>query len=298
MANLKHLRARITTVKSTSKLTQAMKVVSAAKLKKAKAAVESNRPYSQEMQSLITYLLKQVPYKEQMPLIYGRENSSAVQPKNYLIIALGSEKGLCGSFNSALARNIKNKVAELSSNGINVKVECIGNKIFSILKYAISTHVELLYSSNILSSEELAFFTQNLVSRFLNQEFDVCLVFYNKFISTMTRSIEEKRFIPILDKSAEESTAEEATTFTCEPDPEDMIDNLMQNFLSASMLSMLYETTASEYGARMTAMDNATRNAGELIKKLVTLYNRTRQSVVTTELIEIISGAESIKNSN
>lgn len=297
MANLKHLRARIATVKSTSKLTQAMKVVSAAKLKKAKTAVESNRPYSQEMQSLITYLLKQVPHKEQMPLIYGREGDSEA-PKNYLIIALGSEKGLCGSFNSALARNIKNKVAELSSNGINVKVECIGNKIFSILKYAISTRVELLYSNNTLSSEELNFFSQSLVSRFLNQEFDLCLIFYNKFISTMTRSIEERRFIPILSESQEKGGAEDEEAFICEPDPKTMIDNLLQNFLSTNILSMLYETTASEYGARMTAMDNATRNAGELIKKLVTLYNRTRQSVVTTELIEIISGAESIKNSN
>lgn len=321
MANLKSLKTRISSIQSTSKITQAMKVVSAAKLQKAKDAIESNRPYTEEMNKLMPALTSQVLYKEQHPIICGRAKKSL----NYLIVAIGSERGLCGSFNSSLAKRINKAVVELQRKGHSIMIECIGNKIYSLLQYSSSVQVDIIEKSNTLGSEEVRNFSQSIIDRFNSKDMDVCIGFYNKFINAVARDIETKQLVPLtsdadavttleltfgipkeelgnkksnpsIQGANSSSISQEEEQFECEPDAESIIKGLLEGFITGNTISMLRESNASEYGARMTSMDNATRNAKDMVDSLTTLYNRTRQSVVTTELIEIISGAESIKN--
>ena len=289
MSNLKALRTRIGSITSTRKITQAMKLVSASKLKKARDSMEVNRPYTTEMNNLAVVLVEQVPYKSQIPLLYGRPTEGRY---NHLVIVIGSERGLCGSFNSGLAKEVKKNISILKDKGAHVRIICIGAKIYSLLKYMLNTQIELLYSDNNKLAKNARTLATDLINKFKSEEFDVCSAYYNNFVSVMKRDIMSKQILPLHTKTNGE---EETNIFECEPEAEFMVHELVHNFIVGNLVSMSFETAASEHGARMTSMDSATRNAGDMIDNLTTLYNRTRQATVTTELTEIISGAESIK---
>jgi F-type H+-transporting ATPase subunit gamma len=288
MSNLKTLRTRISSITSTRKITQAMKLVSASKLKKSRDAMEANRPYITEMNELATILVEQIHDKNQHPLLYGRPTEGIY---NHLVIVLGSERGLCGSFNSSLAKEVKQNINILGSKGAKVQVLCIGAKIFALLKYTLNTTIDLLYSDSNKLAKNARTVATDLINKFKLEEFDICSIYYNSFVSVMARDIISKQILPLHTEINEEETVK----FECEPEAELMIQELAHNFIVGNLTAMSFETTASEHGARMTSMDSATRNAGDMIDNLTTLYNRTRQAAVTTELTEIISGAESIK---
>ena len=212
MANLKSLKNRIKSVQSTKKITQAMKLVSASKLKKARDAMEDNRPYIQNMDHLVASLVREVPFREQIPILCGRDN-----PQNYLIIAIGSERGLCGGFNSNLAKSIKKKIIELKSQGKNVRVEVIGNKIYTLLQSVPNVQTTLLHPGTALMTEEVKPIVYELIARFNRSEFDVCLMYYNQFVSVMARNASMRQVLPLY---IEEQESEELPLFECDPGAE------------------------------------------------------------------------------
>lgn len=287
MTNLKILKTRINSIKSTRKITQAMKLVAASKLKKAREAIENNRPYTEEINNLATILLKQIPFKNN-PILCGRDTSN--RTCNHLILALGSDRGLCGSFNSNLAKQVLLSINNLKNKESTIKIGCIGTKIYSLLKWSTNYHVELIYPSASALAENAKTFALDLISKFDTENFDICTAHYNSFVTVLNRDILSKQILPICVPNSDEKQL-----FECEPKAQFIMQDLIKDLLIGNLISMSFETLASEHSARMTSMDNATRNAGEMIGKLITLYNRTRQAAVTTELIEIISGAESIK---
>ncbi len=298
MASLKQLKDRISSVKSTKKITQAMKVVSAAKLKKARKAFESNMEYIEQMNVLARNVFNNISDKDLFPLIFGRPDSEL--KGETLIIAFGSDKGLCGSFNSGLAKYLK--ATPLS--GGKKKIICIGRKIYDALKYHSSMSVELFKEYNNLTVDDVRELTKSIIEKFHLGEFDSCVVFYNEFISTMTQKSASKNLIPLRGEDVKESgqelkkkyeeNSEDNVLFENEPEIEKMANDLAEQYVTANIFSILLETASGEQGARMTAMDNANRNAEKMIKKITTIYNRTRQAAVTNELIEIISGMEAI----
>jgi F-type H+-transporting ATPase subunit gamma len=299
MASLKQLKDRIVSVKSTKKITQAMKVVSASKLKKAKKAFESNMEYVEQMNILARNVFDNISDKDLFPLIFGRAES---EPKGTLIIIFGSNKGLCGAFNSGLVRHLRNGLSSISGGKKNVI--CIGKKVYDALKYNSSMSVELFKENNDLTVDDVRELTKSLIERFYLEEFDSCVVFYNEFVSTMTQKSSSKNLIPLWKSEDQEETKvegkkdqkneEEKILFENEPEIEEMANELAEQYIIANIFSTLLETASGEQGARMTAMDSANRNAEKIIKKITTVYNRTRQAAVTNELIEIISGMEAI----
>jgi len=287
MASLKSLKTRIVSVKSTRKITHAMQIVSGTKLKKARKALDANKPYSEEVETLAEILVNQLPDKNDYPLLCQRAVT-----KNCVMLVIGSERGLCGAFNSSLAKAVKQKVTELCKNGMTVNVICIGAKIYSILKHLSDVQVELKYDNAQLLVKEAEQFVQDLIFKFLAGQIDISFICYNKFINAMKRDLVVQQFIPLCFA---EHNAAEITMFEFEPEVGKIIQELVSYLMVGRILSALFESKVSEDAARMTAMDNATRNASEIIKRLTSLYNRTRQAAVTTELIEIIAGAESVK---
>jgi len=300
MASLKQLKDRIVSVKSTKKITQAMKVVAAAKLKRSRKAFESNKEYIEQMNILSHNIFNNIADRDLFPLIFGGEKSSS---NKTLIIVFGSDKGLCGAFNSGLVKYLKARLSEISGNK---KIICIGKKVYDILKYHSSVEVELFNQDSNLSVDQVKELTRSLIEKFYSAEISSCVVFYNQFISSMTQKNSYKRLVPLFQSEEEfvrekniESTSNtkkvaDNVIFENEPKIEDMANQLAEQCITANIFSMMLESAAGEQGARMSAMDNANRNAEEMIKKITTLYNRTRQSEVTNELIEIISGMEAI----
>lgn len=300
MASLKQLKDRIVSVKSTKKITQAMKVVAAAKLKRSRKAFESNKEYIEQMNILSNNIFDNIIDKDLFPLIFGRENSTS---NKTLIIIFGSDKGLCGAFNSGLVKYLKARLADIPGTK---KIICIGKKVYDILKYHSSIEVELFHHDANLSVDNVKELTRSLIEKFYSEEIASCIVFYNQFISSMSQKNSYKRLVPLFQSEEEfvrEKSIEPAsgikkvmdnTIFENEPKIYDMANQLAEQYITANIFSMLLESAAGEQGARMSAMDNANRNAEEMIKKITTVYNRTRQSEVTNELIEIISGMEAI----
>ncbi len=292
MANLKVLKSRIKSVKSTQKITKAMKMVAASRLKKAKHAVEASRPYAENLHNLISDLASNVTFKgnlnEKFPLLTGRGND-----KSHLIVILSSDRGLCGGLNSANVRFAKSHINHLISSGKNVKIFCIGKKAFEQLRGAygnkIIDHVFGVFKSQIdyKNAQEIA---DKLIERFDKNEFDTCEVIYSKFKSAIVQVPTIKQLIPAkISFSHEKHGAEMPMSY--EQSQESVLSSLLPKNLAMQIFNELLENSASEQGARMAAMESASTNANKMIKNLTLVYNRTRQANITRELIDIVSGA-------
>ena len=292
MPNLKDLKNRIESVKSTRKITKAMQMVAAAKLRKAQEAAEQARPYAEKMSIVIDKLASSTNSSSNSPLLVGNGND-----KTHLIIVATSERGLCGAFNSSIVRLARNHINHLISDGNNIKILTIGKKGREQLKrdfgdYMIE-HVDLSEIKKI-SYDNASNISDNIISKFFDNEFDIATIFYNQFESVISQIPQSSQLIPIKFKSDELTNDDKISNFVYEPDEQEIIEDLLPNAISTKVFTALLENGASEQGARMSAMDNATRNAGEMIDKLTIQFNRSRQAAITNELIEIISGAEAL----
>ena len=292
MPNLKDLKNRIESVKSTRKITKAMQMVAAAKLRKAQEAAEQARPYAEKMSIVIEKLAFSTNASSNSPLLVGNGKD-----KTHLIIVATSERGLCGAFNSSIVRLAKNHINHLISDGNNIKILTIGKKGREQLKrdfgdYMIE-HVDLSEIKKI-SYDNASNISDNIISKFFDNEFDIATIFYNQFESVISQIPQSSQLIPIKFKSDELTNNDNISNFVYEPDEQEIIEDLLPKAISTKVFTALLENGASEQGARMSAMDNATRNAGEMIDKLTIQFNRSRQAAITNELIEIISGAEAL----
>lgn len=291
MPSLKDLKNRIKSVKSTQKITKAMKMVAAAKLRRAREQAEASRPYSEAMEALLANLAS--GSKQQA----GERSLLSGTGKNdtQLIIVATSDRGLCGGFNSSIVRTVRRKVRELQGHGIKVKLLCIGRKGYEQLYHEFGS---LIIGKSELNKKRLGFsdaeaISSDVISRFEAGEFDVAHVIYNKFKSAISQVVTLQQIIPLQILDSKQTTAGNSP-YEYEPNEAEILADLLPRNLGVQIYTALLENAASEQGARMTAMDNATRNAGEMIKKLSLKYNRTRQAAITKELIEIISGAEAV----
>jgi F-type H+-transporting ATPase subunit gamma len=292
MPNLKDLKNRIESVKSTRKITKAMQMVAAAKLRKAQEAAEQARPYAEKMSIVIEKLAFSTNASSNSPLLVGNGKD-----KTHLIIVATSERGLCGAFNSSIVRLAKNHINHLISDGNHIKILTIGKKGREQLKrdfgdYMIE-HVDLAEIKKI-SYDDASNISDNIISKFFDNEFDIATIFYNQFESVISQIPQSSQLIPIKFKSDELTNDDNISNFVYEPDEQEIIEDLLPKAISTKVFTALLENGASEQGARMSAMDNATRNAGEMIDKLTIQFNRSRQAAITNELIEIISGAEAL----
>jgi F-type H+-transporting ATPase subunit gamma len=270
-------------------MTQAMKLVSASKLRKAKDVLDGGRPYFNAMDHATIAMLKNILDRSQSPLSFGR---SDVDQKTLLVV-FGSHKGLCGSFNINLVKKIKAHISECK--GVAVEIICIGKKVYELLKPLENQCVISLMELH--SKDELEVFVSNLIKDFDQNRFDSCYFYYNRFVSAMSQEVSKYRLIPLFKEEDIKKEGQQDFNLTeCFPESSKLVNEMVPKILLAKLLSVYQESQASEHGSRMTSMDNATKNAGEMLKKLNTIYNRTRQAAVTTELIEILAGAEAVKS--
>ncbi len=297
MANLKELKLRIRSVKSTQKITKAMKMVAAAKLRRARERAEAAAPYADRMGQVLLSLASKAETFDAAPKLLTGTGKSDV----HLLVVMTSDRGLCGAFNGSIVRAAKRRATELQRAGKKVKILCIGSKGSDQLRHGFSAQIidkiEGLSKKTLAyaDAEEIAF---RLTSMFDAGEFDVCTIVYNRFRSAISQEVTLQQVIP-LELQLPEETAVKAGSpaqalYEYEPSEEDVLSDLLPRNLAVQIYHAFLENAASEQGARMTAMDNATRNAGDMIKGLTLEYNRTRQAVITKELIEIISGAEAV----
>ena len=292
MPNLKDLKNRIESVKSTRKITKAMQMVAAAKLRKAQEAAEQARPYAEKMSVVIERLASSTNASSNSPLLIGNGKH-----KIHLIIVATSERGLCGAFNSSIVRLAKNHINNLLSDGNHIKILTIGKKGREQLKRDFGDHmIDHVDLSEVktISYDNASNISDNIISKFLEDEFDIATIFYNQFESVISQIPQASQLIPIEVKSDELTRDDNISNFVYEPDEQEIIEDLLPKAISTKIFTALLENGASEQGARMSAMDNATRNAGEMIDKLTIQFNRSRQAAITNELIEIISGAEAL----
>ena len=299
MSNLKELKNRITSVKSTQKITSAMKMVAASRLKRAQEAAEAARPYAERMERMMSSVLSNpgVAVGGSRLLVGTGTNDS------HLIIVVTSDRGLCGGFNSNISRESRQRIRDLLAENKTVKILCVGRKGRDQLKMefgdAIVASYEGIGKAGVQFSEaqEIA---GKVIEMFNAGEFDICTVVYNKFISVITQEVTSLQVIPVQlseDNNKEEAKAEVTgvqASYEYEPSEEEILTDLLPSNLNVQIFRALLESSASEHGARMSAMDNATRNAGDMIDDLSMIYNRSRQAKITSELIEIISGAEAL----
>ena len=291
MPNLKDLKNRIESVKNTRKITKAMQMVAAAKLRRAQEAAEASRPYSERFNSVLASLAASVGSAEGAPLLLRGTGKQDV----HLLVVMTAERGLCGGFNSNIAKLAKNHAAELISAGKQVKVITVGKKGRDALKRELGDyfieHIDLSEFKSIkyLNAQSIA---KGILARFDDDEYDVATIFYSKFVNVVSQIPTAQQIIPA--SFDEDSSSANQTVYDYEPDEETILADLLPRGVATQIFSALLENGASEQGARMSAMDNATRNAGEMIDKLTIEFNRSRQAVITNELIEIISGAEAL----
>ena len=297
MATLKDLRNRIKSVKSTQKITKAMKMVAAAKLRKAQDRAEKGRPYSDKMNIIISNLKNSITDIDSAPkLLVGNKKS-----QKHLCIVMTADRGLCGGFNTNICRRAKLFFNEVLESGKELKIITIGSKGHDQIKRVFGKYVidkisfKDLKQISINESDQV---TTKVIDMFNQDEFDVCTIFYNKFKSIISQEPQAQQVIPILStikkNLQEEAESDNQSQYEYEPDQEEILENLLPKNISTQIFKAFLENAASEQGSRMSAMDSATRNAGDLINKLTINYNRSRQAVITKELIEIISGAESL----
>jgi F-type H+-transporting ATPase subunit gamma len=296
MPSLKELRNRIRSVKSTQKITRAQKVVAASRLKRAQDAAEAARPYADRMGRMLASLAKSMAgLPSAPPLLAGTG-----QEQTYLLVVATSDRGLCGGFNATILREARRQIRELLGQGKTVKILTIGRKGRDSLKRDYS---RLIVNSitevgrKSVGYGEARVIAEEVASRFANGEFDVARLIFNKFKSAISQIVTTRQLVPASAPAAEQNAADDETggaLYEFEPSEEEILAELLPANLATQMFTALLENVASEQGARMNAMDNATRNAGDLIDALTTNYNRTRQAYITKELIEIISGAEAL----
>lgn len=293
MPSLKDLKNRIDTVKSTRKITKAMQMVAAAKLRRAQEAAEASRPYTERFNAVLGGLAKASAGSDAAPILLRGTGSDQV----HLLVVMTAERGLCGGFNSSIAKLAKQKAEKLKGEGKTVKILTVGKKGREQLKRdygdLLIGHVDLSEVKNVgyPNAQEIA---TDILSRFDAGEFDVATIFYNTFENVVTQIPTEVQVIPAKFDTVETESASTGYVYDYEPSEEEVLATLLPQGVSTAIFAALLENAASEQGARMSAMDNATRNAGEMIDKLTIEYNRSRQAVITNELIEIISGAEAL----
>jgi F-type H+-transporting ATPase subunit gamma len=292
MPSLKDLRNRIDSVKSTKKITQAMKMVAASKLKKAQAFAERGRNYSSGLEEIVKGLVSSSE-EQSHPLLGGVEK----EKKQALLIVVSSDRGLCGGLNSNIVKNVKKKLALLKLENKKITLICIGKKGYDQLvgvnydMFDFEVKYLNVGEMNYKTTEELGY---KILSGFYDNKFDECIMFYNFFKSVMAQEIRAETLIPYPKEEKIIASHEEESFFEYEPDEEDVLAKILPKNFIVQMYKAILESRASEQGARMTAMDNASRNAGEMIDSLSLKYNRQRQAIITKELIEIISGAEAL----
>jgi len=291
MASLDDLKKRIASVKSTQKITKAMKMVAAAKLRRAQENAEKGRPYSEKMNKIILNLSNSISDKENAPkLLTGTGDE-----KIHLCIVMTSDRGLCGGFNTNIIKKAKAYFNKISKEGKVLKIITVGSKGYDQLKR--------LYKANIIEkisfkdSKTINYFDAEkigklIIENFTRKNFDVCTIFYNQFKNVITQIPQEQQIIPLKSSKSEEIKVEDNYEF--EPEEDEILNNLLPKNISTQIFKAMLENSASEQGSRMSAMDNATRNAGDMVDRLTIEYNRSRQAAITKELIEIISGAESL----
>ena len=291
MATLDDLKKRIASVKSTQKITKAMKMVAAAKLRRAQENAEKGRPYSEKMNNIILNLSSGISDKENAPKLLAGTG----QDKVHLCVVLTSDRGLCGGFNSNIIKKAKAYFSKIASEGKNFKIITVGSKGDDQLKRQYND--KIVERISFKDSKNVNFFDAEKVSKiiiesFQKNEFDVCTIFYNKFKNVITQIPQAQQIIPL--KSSDTKKEDEKDNYEFEPEEDEILGNLLPKNISTQIFKAMLENSASEQGSRMSAMDNATRNAGEMVDKLTIQYNRSRQAAITKELIEIISGAESL----
>ena len=291
MASLDDLKKRIASVKSTQKITKAMKMVAAAKLRKAQESAERGRPYSEKMNNVILNLSSGISDKENAPkLLSGTGNN-----KIHLCVVMTSDRGLCGGFNSNIIKKAKSYFSKILSEGKELKIITVGSKGNDQLKRMYGD--KIIENISFKESKNANYFDADkvgkiVIDKFESSEFDICTIFYNQFKNVITQIPQAQQIVPLNSEDSEDNTSEESYEF--EPDEDEILSNLLPKNISTQIFKAMLENSASEQGSRMSAMDNATRNAGEMVDKLTIEYNRSRQAAITKELIEIISGAESL----
>ena len=291
MPNLKDLKNRIESVKNTRKITKAMQMVAAAKLRRAQDAAEASRPYSERFNAVLASLAASVGNSENAPVLLRGTGKQEV----HLLVVMTAERGLCGGFNSNIAKLARSHAAKLKEDGKQVKIITVGKKGRDALKRDLGDyfveHVDLSEFKSIkyVNAQAIA---KALLARFDNNEYDVATIFYSKFVNVVSQIPTAQQIIPAIFE--DQSLASDTAVYDYEPDEETILADLLPRGVTTQIFAALLENGASEQGARMSAMDNATRNAGDMIDKLTIEFNRSRQAVITNELIEIISGAEAL----
>jgi len=291
MASLDDLKKRISSVKSTQKITKAMKMVAAAKLRRAQENAEKGRPYSDKMNNIILNLSNAITDKENAPKLLAGSGDNKI----HLCVVLTSDRGLCGGFNTNIIKKAKSYFQKILNEGKTIKIITVGSKGYDQLKRIYKD--DIIEKISFKDSKNINYFDADkvgkiIIDKFEKKEFDICAIFYNRFKNVITQIPQEQQIIPL--KSSESQGDSSDDNYEFEPEEDEILSNLLPKNISTQIFKAMLENSASEQGSRMSAMDNATRNAGEMVDKLTIEYNRSRQAAITKELIEIISGAESL----
>ena len=292
MPSLDDLKKRIKSVKSTQKITKAMKMVAAAKLKKAQDNAEKGRPYSEKLQNIILNLTKSISEGSNAPkLLVGNGKD-----KVYLCVVITADRGLCGGFNSNICKLAKSHFKKILKEGKELKIITVGSKGHDQIKAEYGDYI--IHKKSFKEKKQITFDEANEIGKkvielYDQEQFDKCFIFYNNFKNVITQIPQAEQIIPTFLKQ-EDTNKDKALFYEFEPEEDEILEDLLPKNVSIQILKAFLENAASEQGSRMTAMDNATRNAGDLVDKLTINYNRSRQASITKELIEIISGAESL----
>ena len=287
------MRVRIASTKATQKITKAMQMVAASKLRRAQNAAEAARPYAEKMDAVISNIATAAAGSPGAPVLLAGTGGDQV----HLLLVCTGERGLCGAFNSSIVRLARERALSLMNQGKEVKFFCVGRKGYEQLRRTfekqIVENVELrsVRQLGFVNAEDIA---KKVIARFEAGEFDVCTLFYSRFKSVIAQIPTAQQIIPLVVETRPADAAGPATAYEYEPEEDEILAGLLPRNLAVQIFRALLENNASFYGAQMSAMDNATRNAGDMIRKQTLIYNRTRQAMITKELIEIISGAEAI----
>tara|TARA_Y100001960_G_scaffold225028_1_gene235626 strand:+ start:332 stop:1210 length:879 start_codon:yes stop_codon:yes gene_type:complete len=292
MPSLDDLKKRISSVKSTQKITKAMKMVAAAKLRRAQESAEKGRPFSEKMNNIILNLSNSIPDKENASKFLVGTGKDDI----HLCVVITADRGLCGGFNTNICRKAKSYFQKILKDGKTLKIFTVGSKGYDQLKRNYGSYIidkinfKGLKKITYKEAEEIGI---KIIKLFNESQFDVCKIFYNKFKNVITQIPQAQQIIPVEKLNGKENKISD-NPFEFEPEENEILENLLPRNISTQIFKAFLENAASEQGSRMTAMDNATRNAGDLVEKLTITYNRSRQAAITKELIEIISGAESL----
>jgi F-type H+-transporting ATPase subunit gamma len=289
MASLKDMRVRIASTKATQKITKAMQMVAASKLRRAQSAAEAARPFAEKLDAVVANIAAAAADSANAPALLRGTGKDQV----HLLLVCTGERGLCGAFNSAIVRLARDHALNLMSQGKEVKIFCVGRKGFEQLRRQFEK--QIIETADLRGVRQLGFknaeaIANKVIARFDANEFDVCTLFFSRFKSVIAQVPTAQQIIPLEVKAP----AGNGVSYEYEPEEDEILTRLLPRNLGVQVFRALLENNASFYGAQMTAMDNATRNAGEMIRKQTLVYNRTRQAMITKELIEIISGAEAV----